>query len=423
MKSAPPRNPAHDCGMENSPKRVAHNAIGQEAGIQRLREANADRYDYTRAVYSGAQGQLIVTCRVHGHFKISAAGHLRGQGCRECRAIEETSARVARFRRIHGDRFDYSRVQGGGRLVEIVCRLHGSFHQRPDAHRASEHPCPTCRAEAATLDSKDWIARFTERHGNRFDYSTVDYRGSGHEITILCPVHGAISMRPDAHLISDSGCRQCGNFSRRLTLDEVLSRFKAMHAAGQYTYERLGFTTTKDKVTVTCSAHGDFVIGANSHLNGNGCKKCTGSGTSFPESTWMDAIEVALGVPVQRGLKIDGLLRTTVDGLVQTRSGIFVVVEYDGQYWHSRNGAFDRDTRKTAALLRLGYPVVRLRADNGFQPPLGDVPGATNIVVPDFPNPDSVERVQALIEAQKSLDRSVSTAGLTFGDNGRTRSI
>lgn len=38
-----------------------------------------------------------------------------------------------------------------------------------------------------------------------------------------------------------------------------------------------------------------------------------------------------------------------------------VAVEYDGSYWHGSTANFDTDKRKTSALLKAGYLVVRVR--------------------------------------------------------------
>lgn len=63
-----------------------------------------------------------------------------------------TAQFIARARRRHGDRFDYSstRYTGSRELLTIICRSHGPFHQVaaehirmgycPRCHRARVHP-------------------------------------------------------------------------------------------------------------------------------------------------------------------------------------------------------------------------------------------------------------------------------------------
>ena len=52
---------------------------------------------------------------------------------------------IEKARAVHGDRYDYSKsVYGGSQIkVEIVCKEHGSFWQRP-LHHQRGIGCPKC---------------------------------------------------------------------------------------------------------------------------------------------------------------------------------------------------------------------------------------------------------------------------------------
>ena len=53
--------------------------------IDAARHVHGNRYDYSLSEWSGANGRIIVTCRVCGPFEITADSHYRkGCGCREC---------------------------------------------------------------------------------------------------------------------------------------------------------------------------------------------------------------------------------------------------------------------------------------------------------------------------------------------------
>ena len=68
---------------------------------------------------------------------------------------KDTATFVAQARAIHGEKYDYSRVQylRCRKPVEIVCPLHGSFWQTPDLHRKGRN-CRKCSALKRT-DSPD----------------------------------------------------------------------------------------------------------------------------------------------------------------------------------------------------------------------------------------------------------------------------
>lgn len=54
-----------------------------------------------------------------------------------------------------------------------------------------------------------FIKRAREIHGDKYDYSKVEYKNSKEKVCIICPVHGEFWQTPSNHLAS-KGCRQCG---------------------------------------------------------------------------------------------------------------------------------------------------------------------------------------------------------------------
>ena len=47
-------------------------------------------------------------------------------------------------------------------------------------------------------------------HGDKYDYSLVDYKNHTTDITIICKTHGPFNQRPHNHL-EGKGCSQCVN--------------------------------------------------------------------------------------------------------------------------------------------------------------------------------------------------------------------
>ncbi len=52
------------------------------------------------------------------------------------------------------------------------------------------------------------IQKFREIHGNRYDYSKVEYKSLRTLITIICPLHGEFKKFPKAHK-RGVGCPNC----------------------------------------------------------------------------------------------------------------------------------------------------------------------------------------------------------------------
>ena len=58
---------------------------------------------------------------------------------------------------------------------------------------------------------EQWIKKAREVHGDKYDYSEVDYRGAHSSVTIICPIHGAFTKRATDHISGRKGCQTCAN--------------------------------------------------------------------------------------------------------------------------------------------------------------------------------------------------------------------
>lgn len=58
------------------------------------------------------------------------------------------------------------------------------------------------------LTTEEFIQRAKEIHGNKYDYSKVEYKNSDTRVCIICPAHGEFWQRPSRHLCG-GGCSQC----------------------------------------------------------------------------------------------------------------------------------------------------------------------------------------------------------------------
>ncbi|WP_346533863.1 hypothetical protein [Micromonospora sp. DPT] len=58
---------------------------------------------------------------------------------------------------------------------------------------------------AERLTGAEFIAGARERHGDRYDYSLVQYANSQAKLTIICPEHGEFQQAPAKHLHGQGG--------------------------------------------------------------------------------------------------------------------------------------------------------------------------------------------------------------------------
>lgn len=124
---------------------------------------------------------------------------------------------------------------------------------------------------AKKLTLEEWIQKARQVHGDKYDYSLVNYTGSKNYVTIICPVHGEFQQKAGNHL--KYGCAKCsGNV--HITRQEFIDKSSKIHK-NKYDYSKVkDFKNIREKVTILCPIHGEFQQRVEDHMNGCGCNKC-----------------------------------------------------------------------------------------------------------------------------------------------------
>ncbi|MEY4909017.1 MAG: phage vB SenS, partial [Pseudomonadota bacterium] len=313
----------------------------------RARAIHGDKYTYTHTAepQNIQKTRLTIVCPAHGEFEQLAYVHLRGLGCKQCGKDAAASAQrrlmtekgetfVERARAIHGDRYDYSQTVYAGTAVDctIICPEHGPFLQTAGNHLQGQH-CGVCARRTAHSKTRHDINVFVERaratHGDKYDYSHAEYRGSTAKLTIVCPEHGAFDQVANQHIFG-CGCPACGALAGgdavRVTQAEWLERAKLVHS-DLYDYSEVLYVNMHSKVGINCKKHGAFHQAAHSHLEGYGCPSC---GYTISEAEReMVAFFESHGVEAQLGVAIG---KQRVDVYLPH---FHIAVEHDGEYFHS----------------------------------------------------------------------------------------
>ena len=123
--------------------------------------------------------------------------------------------------------------------------------------------------------TEEFIEEARKVHGDKYDYSKVEYINNKTKICIICPIHGEFWQIPDNHL-HGHGCKKCLKISS--TYDELINKFNIINN-NKYEYEKLDddFNVNK-KIKIICKEHGEFYQTINNHLKGCGCPKCSNVG-------------------------------------------------------------------------------------------------------------------------------------------------
>jgi len=138
------------------------------------------------------------------------------------------------------------------------------------------------------LDTSNIIERFRKIHGDIYDYSEVDYNGKRSKISVICKTHGEFKILPNNHW-NGQGCKKCGYVNRddrRTSHNDYINDVLKIHN-NYYDYSKTQYTTARNHIIITCKIHGDFSMKAANHKNGQGCKECGLDANPFRKKDWV----------------------------------------------------------------------------------------------------------------------------------------
>jgi hypothetical protein len=185
---------------------------------------------------------------------------------------------IEKSKLVHGDKYDYSFVNYINKKskVKIICKKHGEFEQIPYCHYYFKQGCPKCKINKQ-LNTEDFIERSKQIHGDKYDYSLVQYKNAYTKVDIICREHGIFKMLPNDH--KKSGCSLCNlGYVKNNNINEIeyMEKCRIIHG-DKYDYSKTKYINSRSKVIITCKIHGDFYQKAESHLRGRGCPNCKNS--------------------------------------------------------------------------------------------------------------------------------------------------
>lgn len=193
--------------------------------------------------------------------------------------------RVEKFfekaKKVHGDRYDYSQTvyEKSNRKIKIICRKHETFEQEANSHLQG-HGCSKCCFEHLSdlfrKHQEKFIQEAREKHGDKYDYSKVDYKKNDAKVIIICKIHGEFSQTPADHFRSN-GCERCGRIAmaekQRNSPEEVIQRCKNVHG-DKFDYSESVYNGYHTHMNITCKKHGKFLQSPANHIAGKGCSRC-----------------------------------------------------------------------------------------------------------------------------------------------------
>jgi hypothetical protein len=253
-----------------------------ELFIEKAKLVHGDnKYDYSKVDYKNSGTKVIIICQEHGEFQQTPNNHLHGgYGCSKCSGTckSNTGEFVERCIKIHGDLYDYSKVNYINNITKttIICQEHGEFQQTPKSHLKGAG-CGKC-AGTAKITESEFLDKCRDKFGDLYDYSKMNYKTFNSIITIVCKEHGEIQQTPKSHLKS-VGCAKCSHVlngnKRKTPLDDFIKKCREKHG-DSYDYSIVDYINNRTNIKIICKEHGEFQQKPEKHLKCNGCPKCTG---------------------------------------------------------------------------------------------------------------------------------------------------
>ena len=201
--------------------------LTQKEFLERINEISPDIEILSD--YCGQKGYVKCRCKKCGREWEATGGNLlNGRKCRECSYKERGKRRkkniedfISEANSIYNDFYDYSKFKYVDSHTKgiIICPIHGEFECSPTNHTSNKRGCPKCGIEKCakhnSSNTEEFIPKAIKIHGNKYDYSRVNYVNNHTKIEIIChekdmfgKEHGSFWQTPGNHLFG-RGCPIC----------------------------------------------------------------------------------------------------------------------------------------------------------------------------------------------------------------------
>jgi len=178
---------------------------------------------------------------------------------------------INKAKKTHNDKYDYSYVNyiDSHTKVSIKCNNCKIIFQQLSSGHLRGYGCKNCHRT-----TKYFINKAKEIHNDKYNYDLTNYISAKEKVQIKCNTCNIIfEQTPDGHLHT-SGCLNCENKSRSLTIIQFINKAKLIHK-DKYNYTHVEYTNSNNIIKIICNkCKKIFEQKANSHLMGRGCPQC-----------------------------------------------------------------------------------------------------------------------------------------------------
>lgn len=125
---------------------------------------------------------------------------------------------------------------------------------------------------AKKITNESVIKKCKAIHGDKYDYSNLDYVDSKTPLTIICKEHGEFRQLLCNHL-KGCGCPKCGG-NNRMKTEEYVSRIKSKCNGPNILFDKVEYVNNHTPITLVCKIHGEWNTWPTSLNKNIECPEC-----------------------------------------------------------------------------------------------------------------------------------------------------
>lgn len=246
------------------------------------KKIHGDEYDYSKTVFKNMNTKVILL-KDGVEYLQNPNKHLMGRKPERVRRLRSNSDFIDEARSVWGYKYDYSLVDYKGSHIEVLIKYDDVvYRQKPVLHLLGYN----CERDTIK-NQEDFLRKCRDRHGDKYDYSLVEYTGSQNKVKII--FEGKVYEQKAGAHIHSSGMIE--RVILKKTTKQFIKEANEIHNF-RYDYSKVEYANNQSKVIIGCAIHGDFEQVSSSHLSGAGCPHCSESKGEKKISKFLDLNEI-----------------------------------------------------------------------------------------------------------------------------------
>ena len=145
--------------------------------------------------------------------------------------------------------------------VCVICPIHGEFWIKPNDH-LSKRGCKKCFIDSLKYNKEIFVKKAKEIHGDKYDYSKVEYVSSKIKVCVICPIHGEFWLTPKSHM-QKTGCPFCKESHLEKEMCNILNKnniiFERQKRFDWLGLQSLDFFLPKYNIAIECQGRQHFI--------------------------------------------------------------------------------------------------------------------------------------------------------------------